>query len=120
MFRHTHSLGAILLLVAVPFLSACEEDPTGIDYTDTDGAERMAIPGAVTLEIGQIVWLTLASANDEGKKGKIQWSSSDPTVARVSGQGRVQALAEGSVTITADCGTYCVYATVKVVPAVSP
>lgn len=116
MFRHTHSLGALLILSAVPFLFACDDD-SAILGPDHVAVEQLGIPGSVTLEVGQAIRLTAAGTDPDGAKREIQWSSSNPQVATVSDRGVVRALAEGSVTITADCGSYRTFTTVQVIPA---
>ena len=116
MFRHTHSLGALLILSAVPFLFACDDDSAILGPNHVD-LEQLGIPQMVTLEIGQTVRLTAAGTDPDGAKREIQWSSSNPQVATVSHRGVVRALAKGSVTITADCGSYRTITTVSVIPA---
>jgi hypothetical protein len=116
MFRHPHSLGALFLLSAAPVLFACEPE-SDILGLEQQHVERLAVPGEVTLEVGQAVRLTLALTDRDAAKRPIQWSSSDPLVASVSDRGTVQGLAEGKAIITADCGRYFVHATVTVIPA---
>ena len=119
MFRHAHSLGALLMLSTAPILLACDDD-SSILGPDQEKVEQMAMPATVTLEVGQVVRFTDAGADPyESKRSirEIRWSSSNPLVATVSDRGVVRALAEGTVIITADCGSYCTYIQVKVVPA---
>ncbi len=116
MFRHTHSLGALLMLSTVPFLFACDND-SAILGPGQVSADSPVLPGSLTLEVGQTIRLSSAGMNPDGARREIQWSSSNLQVATVSHRGVVRALAEGSVTITADSGSYRTSTTVKVIPA---
>ena len=116
MFRHTHSLGALLFLSAAPILLACDDD-SSILGPDQEAVGQMAFPTAVTLEIGQTIRLSLAEADPDTSKRRIRWTSSDPQVAMVSRVGVVLALAQGTVIITADCGDYSLETKVTVIPA---
>jgi hypothetical protein len=118
MFRHAHSIGALLMLSAFPFLVACDDDSSILGpHQKQEEVTQMAMPASVTLEVGQAIRFTLAGRNPDGTKREIRWSSSNPQVATVSKRGVVRALSEGTVMIAADCGSYCTYASVKVVPA---
>ncbi|MGD2120427.1 MAG: Ig-like domain-containing protein [Gemmatimonadota bacterium] len=117
MFRHAYYLGALLMLSTAPILLACD-DSSSILGSDQVGIDQMAMPDSVTLEVGQALLFKVPGTNPHERKRsdqEVRWSSSDPQVATVSDRGVVQALAEGTALITADCGTYCIYTEVKVV-----
>jgi len=73
-------------------------------------------PNQATLAAGSHVALKVTSADSSGKPvtGSVTWSSSDTTVAKVSGNGDVVAVAPGQAVITAHVGDIRAAATVQV------
>lgn len=64
--------------------------------------EKISISGEAEVVIGRTVTLT---AKTEPEGGKVVWSSSDETKAKVDGKGVVTGVAEGTVEIKAVCNT---------------
>ena len=62
-------------------------------------------PSSLSLDVAEKSTL-VATLSPAGAVGEITWSSSDDLVATVDENGEVTAVAEGSATITATCGTY--------------
>lgn len=62
-------------------------------------------PSSATVEAGGEVQL-VATLSPAGATGTVTWETSDDTIATVDENGKVSALAEGSATITATCGSY--------------
>ncbi|MEP6688663.1 MAG: Ig-like domain-containing protein [Gemmatimonadales bacterium] len=87
---------------------------------DPDVAEVVVAPATATVESGGQVQLT-ATLKDAGGRtltGRtVTWSSSDPTVATVAGDGAVTGVAEGPATITATAESRSGTAAVVVGPA---
>jgi uncharacterized protein YjdB/tRNA A-37 threonylcarbamoyl transferase component Bud32 len=77
-------------------------------------------PSACELEEGEEARLT---ASPRGKTGmvlsdrKVEWSSEDPSVVRVSGDGSLRGLSPGSIKVTARCGDHHATCRVTVNPA---
>jgi hypothetical protein len=121
MLRLFSRFGALLLLTALPWIFACQ-GPTESDEREFP-SERylMADPGSVTLEVGQTFRVRAILKEVTGlpmsRQPDLTWVSSDPDVVRVSDRGLLLALAEGAVTITADCGQYCAHVFVTVLAA---
>lgn len=60
--------------------------------------------GALTLEAGGTAQLTAVISPEDATDASAAWSSSDQSVARVSGLGVVSALGAGTAVITAEAG----------------
>jgi phosphatidylinositol-3-phosphatase len=74
-------------------------------------------PPSASVQVGQTVQLTATAKDSSGAQladALVTWSSSDTTVARVSGGGLVTGRAAGSATITATSGTKSATAAVAV------
>ncbi len=103
-------------LLALPLFLACEDGPTGPPALQTapkpadpgPPAETRAtleiVPATFTLDIGGTIQLR-ALIKSNGKTlnaGQlVEWSSTDPAVAEVSGNGWVRAMASGTAEIIA-------------------
>ncbi len=83
-----------------------------IAVVDEEGAWNVS--GNDTLEVGKFAVYT---ANDFS--GTVQWSSSDDSLATVDSNGIVTAVAAGSVTITATCGTEVASKTITITETAS-
>lgn len=62
-------------------------------------------PSEATLDVNEKISL-IATLTPKGATGEVTYESSDTAVATVSESGEVTALATGTATITATCGTY--------------
>ena len=62
-------------------------------------------PSEATLDVNEKISL-IATLTPKGATGEVTYASSDDTVATVSESGEVTAIATGTATITATCGTY--------------
>lgn len=106
-------LAAVLVLSALPFLYACDENPY-----DPDQRPVIVSPAHSLIYVGQMVQLcaTLNGPAVEAAAGdhEVQWSSTDPSVAQVSENGWVRGIRPGTVIITGGCGEYCGTARVTV------
>lgn len=91
--------------------AACEgfEAKIRVDVTRVGIAAVKVSSPLRNLEVGQEVDLRVKTYDQFKRvveKRFIQWTSSDPTVARVSSLGRVTGVNTGPVTITATCGCH--------------
>lgn len=87
---------------------------------DLDVAEVVVAPATATVESGGHVQLTATVKDAEGRTltGRtVSWSSSDPAVATVAGDGTVAGVAAGAATITATAESQSGTAEVTVGPA---
>src|SRR5574341_606904 len=103
--RHRSRRGVGLLILTVLISSGCKDQ----------GTAPPLVPAAVQLPPGSVVFFTLGvtyqlhaavvDQNGDTMTGHtITWSSSNPSVATVSGSGLVQAVANGSAQVTARSG----------------
>src|SRR5574341_192513 len=103
--RHRSRRGVGLLILTVLISSGCKDQ----------GTAPPLVPAAVQLPPGSVVFFTLGvtyqlhaavvDQNGDTMTGHtITWSSSNPSVATVSGSGLVQAVANGSAQVTAHSG----------------
>ncbi|MBB3108108.1 uncharacterized protein YjdB [Paenibacillus phyllosphaerae] len=78
-------------------------------------------PPAVTMDAGKMTQLTAVITPDSADNPNVQWSSSDPQVATVDGNGKVFALKAGtaSITVTTDDGGYTADSVVTVTNVLS-
>jgi hypothetical protein len=78
----------------------------------------MVSPVSNDLEVGETVQLQAVAMNRPGHvvHGHMQWTSQDATIAAVSNQGLVTAMAPGTTTIEASLGVFSGSATVTVRP----
>ncbi len=86
---------------------------TSVEIINTDGIERLSDGTTFTIEVGDTKRLA-AFALPEHSLSDVEWTSSDPNVAKVSTFGLITVLSEGNATITATAESG-VKATVKVV-----
>lgn len=106
-----------LFLLAATLLVACEPQGQG---TGNGDIESMSVtPATLQLKIGSSKLLNVSTVPATASQEGIVWSSSDETVAPVSAIGKVDALAEGTATITAKIGEVTATAEVSVVSALS-
>lgn len=80
-------------------IDVLEKEDTNVAVTDLDVGEYES-----TLEVGKSLSLTVTVLPTNATETQVQYSSSDETIATVNGNGRVNGIAVGSVTITASCG----------------
>jgi hypothetical protein len=86
-------LGAFLALG----VTACDND-TG----PVPGVESVEVsPSQVTINVGESVQLTAQVSTTGDASSDVNWSSSNPSVASVSGNGTVTGASEGTATVTA-------------------
>lgn len=82
------------------------QTPDTIQASDPPEVSGIGVaPSTLTLVEGDVAQLT-ATLFPAGATGEITWSSSADTYAEVDEDGIVTAVAAGSATITATCGTY--------------
>jgi hypothetical protein len=121
MSRLSSCFGAVLLLTALPGIFACQGPTDLVEKRLSSERYLMADPGSVTLEVGQTFRVRAVLKEVTGlpmsRQPDLTWVSSDPEIVRVSDRGLLLALAEGTVTITADCGQYCAHVFVTVLAA---
>jgi hypothetical protein len=91
-------LAAALALSALPLLYACDV----VDPPPT------LSPAYAKIAVGQVVVFETPGPD-------VEWASSDPKVAEVSGDGWVTGLKPGRAIISGDCGDYCPTALVEVI-----
>src|SRR5438093_1501743 len=93
--------------VGSAIITATSEGQTGtssITVTNVPVASVAVTPGSATIQVGQTQQLaaTLKDASGNTLSGRaVSWTSSNPSVASVSGSGLVTGLAAGSAVITA-------------------
>lgn len=108
----------LFALVALTSLSACRDDPAGVDYEYQRGPELMVAPEEAGILIGETLQLSVLVREINGRLhepgDEVNWQSSDPEVVEVTEDGMVRGLAEGRVTITAGCNGYSAWATIHV------
>ena len=96
------------------------QTPDTIQASDPPEVSGIGVaPSTLTLVEGDVAQLT-ATLFPAGATGEITWSSSADGYAEVDEDGIVTAVAAGSATITATCGTYTDTCTVTVTSAPSP
>jgi hypothetical protein len=78
--------------------SVLTDDWSLINYTSVSGVS--VSPSSVTLAEGIVKQLTAIIAPENASNKEVTWSSGDTTIAKVSSNGVVQGIKEGSATIT--------------------
>ena len=121
---------AVLVLAMVPLATvACGEGPLEVDTireVEKEAVEpRMVLrPNRVVLEPGQIFKLeaVILTGQDEDHihDMDLEWNSSDMDVLAPLGEGLIEALAPGKVTVEADYRGWTGRATVEVIHAREP
>jgi hypothetical protein len=100
--------GAVLALMALVLVQACDEDPTGPKagrLGQPAGEEQIIVqPAALELTIGAKVQLRARMDDEYLAPTAVVWTSDNPAVALITPDGIVEGLAEGSVTIEAEYG----------------
>jgi hypothetical protein len=101
-------LASVAALALIPL--ACNDLGTGPDYGSDASQDSSALtnmlrvdPDVATLDVGDVLQLeaTIRQRFKPFRGGDpLTWESSDPSVAAVDGEGRVQALGPGEATIT--------------------
>ena len=109
----------VRIAVLCPFVAAlvtCDLSSTDVTVTVPVATVEVA-PGTGTVEMGQILQLTATPKDATGNvlDRTVTWSSSDPAVATVDGNGLVTGSSEGTAIITATSGGMGGTATVKVI-----
>jgi uncharacterized protein YjdB len=103
---HVRQLTAVLLAGAF-LLAGCDDSPTEPPLNPTPDAVEVS-PESVTLtETGATEQLTAVVYDEDGDEiedAEVTWSSSDEEVATVDEDGLVEAVGEGTATITATSG----------------
>lgn len=98
----------VLSVAALLMLAGCGDDPSrpaavaSLFILDSDGAPPVSV-----LAVGQTMQLGTVARDGDGRElngQTVQWSSTQPAVATVSGSGLVTALAAGSTEIVATTG----------------
>lgn len=107
-------------LLALPLLLACGEDVAGPEDEQIRGDRAMNLevtPSAAMIPVGGFVNLSAVLYGVEGEvvaRHSVDWSSSDPRVARVDGNGTVRGVAPGSASIKATGSGLIGHASVRV------
>lgn len=125
MTKQTYFLRTVLTLIAMPAVFACDHDVTGPRFQSLGpvdpGALTMRVaPDNLVLPIGSSIQLTAELVRPDGTPvesmdREILWSSSDPTVALVSGSGLLEANSLGQAIISAAAAEGMAFTTVTVV-----
>ncbi len=115
----------ISAVIALTGLTACSPSGGGILVPGAGPEAVMAVmvsPSSATIEVGLTLQMTATLIDGVGSEvpGEVSWASSSSSVASVSDEGLVRAVAAGAVTITATAGTFSRGATVTVVDADPP
>jgi len=107
-------IAALRLAVALSLVMAvsvsCGDDSTGVDDGDGDGTVVSVVitPTDVTLEsLGETLQLSVSGLDADGNEVSgltFTWESSNTGVAQVSSTGQVEAVTNGSATVTATTG----------------
>lgn len=113
MSRYNMILAALLGLTALPLLLACNDDPLSAGNAQEPADQEhpvQLIPEWSFIAVGETARLRMVipgRGNDAEIEGadKLEWESSDPTVAIVDG-GEVRGLEPGSAVITAEFEGY--------------
>jgi hypothetical protein len=101
MSRYSRILGALIGLVALPMILACQDNPMGLNGPpEQETTEVRVLPEWSQIEVGETVRLSALLPGALGD-GDVEWESSDPAIATVFG-GEVAGREAGEVTITAD------------------
>lgn len=103
MLHYSRLLGALIGLAALPLFLACEDDPFGPSrgrLTEQQPAATKVVPEWARIEVGETIQLRVLRPLTE-RNGKIEWATSDRTIALVNNDGEVLGRARGEVTITA-------------------
>jgi hypothetical protein len=112
---HMKSAIALLILLPLPVLYGCGEDPTGvIEPFDNPGARATPMlevyPDLVVLAPGQSLQLNARleqrGPDLEPPEFQVSWSSSAPEIVAVSADGEITALREGEASIFAKHGPW--------------
>ena len=110
---------SILLLALTLSLTACHKEPSTNPKPPTEPTQTTlsVTPKKLSLRVGKHAQLSV-SATPADATLRYTYRSTNETVATVSNQGLVTAVAEGNCTITIAAGTVCVAVPVQVLPAV--
>lgn len=87
---------------------------------ESNKSEGIQISGPSTVKLNSQISLVASSVPEGSSLGTISWSSSDESVAFVSGLGTVTGLKEGTVVIRAESGSLYATKTITVVEDVDP
>lgn len=87
---------------------------------ESNKSEGIQISGPSTVKLNSQISLEASSVPEGSSLGTISWSSSDESVALVSGLGTVTGLKEGTVVIRAESGSLYATKTITVVEDVDP
>ena len=107
---HSREIMSLLLIPVAAAISGCSDDPAAptapTDSTPTV-ASIVVTPDAAALTVGETVSLAAAAADASGNlvaQATFAWQSSDESVATVTADGLVTAIATGTANITATSG----------------
>lgn len=105
--RPTSHLESVMICTTiVALMLGCSAPPTGVDgFAQTSSQqELMVAPTSVWLSTGGTTrltaWLTTGERSDEPGTIAFRWTSSDPAVVTVSGDGVLSAVGQGTATIS--------------------
>lgn len=108
-------VGLACVVLCGMVLASCGDSPSG------PSAEQVSVssPQGTLLAVGRSVQLTATATDRAGRPitTGFTWSSSNPSVATVSGAGSVRGIAAGSATISAELGGATGRITLQVVDA---
>jgi uncharacterized protein YjdB len=117
-------LTAFAFCITISCSDKSASDPTGLALNDSTAAEARIASASVTLaqsslEVGQTTQATavLLDRYNNPLSLPVVWSTSDPSLATVSGSGLVTARSPGTVSIIATRGYKSAAATLTVVPS---
>lgn len=109
-------LTAFSLALGCIVFAACAPQRSGEDIA----AQSVTLDKTqLSLAVGESTTLTATVFPEDAADKKVTWSSSDEDIATVEG-GTVTALAEGSATVTASCGSVFAECAITVTPAYGP
>ncbi|MDR2890057.1 MAG: Ig-like domain-containing protein [Alistipes sp.] len=119
MKKHIYLLSAALSFALTFSLASCEGKGPGDEPGDKPVVvhpETVSVSPSELLDMmeGESRKLVAEVSPDNAEDKSVTWSSDDPTVADVDGEGNVTALKGGTTTITATCADGGAFATVPV------
>ncbi len=114
---HSREIMSLLLIPAAAAISGCGDDPAAPADSTPTVASIVVTPDATALAVGETVSLAAAAADASGNlvaQATFVWQSSVESVATVTAEGLVTAIATGTANITATSGEVSGSATASV------